>query len=159
MTAAHVTYQEGDLFAVPLEGGAYAAGLAARTSPQGVVLGYFFGRRFGQPPETEEFRTIKADDAITVKTFGDLGLLRGDWPVIGRIPDWRREHWPMPAFGRTEPLTGRLLRVDYDDDNPNSRPREIEVSSVEFEDLPEDGLAGFEFVQQRLSRLLDQTGP
>lgn len=60
----------------------------------------------------------------------------------------------MPAFGRAEPLTGRLLRVEYRDDDPNSPPREVEVSRPEFEALPEEGLAGFEFMQKRLSRVL-----
>lgn len=147
-------YREGDVFAVPLDEGGYAVGVAARTNREGVVLGYFFGRRFAEPPKVDDLTELRSEDAVLLKAFGDLGLVQGSWPVLGQMPGWRREAWPAPAFGRTEPLTGRLLRVEYRDDDPNSPPREVEVSRPEFETLPEEGLAGFEFMQERLSRVL-----
>jgi hypothetical protein len=48
----------------------------------------------------------------------------------------------------------RADAVEYADDDPNSRPREVEIPREEFERLPEDGLAGFGFIEARLSRLL-----
>ncbi len=147
-----VPYREGDLFAVPLDGGGYGVGLVARANRDGVVAGYFFGDRFAQPPDPDDLAAVGPKDAILIKSFGDLGLVRGEWPVIGQLPGWRREDWPMPAFGRQEPLTGRFLRVEYSDDDPNASPREVQISQAEFDDLPEDGLAGFEFIQKRLSQ-------
>jgi hypothetical protein len=55
---------------------------------------------------------------------------------------------------RAEQLSGSYLRVEYADDDPNTRPREVEVSREEFERLPEDDLAGFRYVEARLTRLL-----
>src|SRR4051812_7304936 len=95
--------QEGDLFGVPLEGGGYGVGLVARSNQEGVVVGYFFGERFLHTPDASELATLDLGDAVLVKTFGDLGLLRSEWPVIGQLPGWRREDWPMPAFGRRSP--------------------------------------------------------
>lgn len=118
------------------------------------MLGYFFGLRFDEPPGLSYVDELSAVDNALIQTFGDLGLIRGKWPVIGRLARWRREEWPMPAFGRHEELTGRYLRVEYDDDDPNSRPREVEISRDEFEQVPQDGLAGFGFVEARLTRLL-----
>jgi hypothetical protein len=150
-------YQEGDLFAVPLRDGGYGVGLAARAGGDGVVAGYFFGQRFDEPPQPAELGGLTRDEAVWVKSFGDLGLIEGAWPVLGQIPGWRRDEWPMPVFGRKDALTGRLLRVDYGDDDPNSSPRETAVSEEEFAQLAEDGLAGAGFVEKRLTRLLDQT--
>ena len=147
-------YREGDLFAVPLRDGGYGVGLAIRASSDGVVVGYFFRARFEEPPRPEEIGSLSRDEAVWVKAFGDLRLLDGAWPVLGPLPGWRREEWPMPAFGRDESLTKRFLRVEYDDDNPNSRPRETPITEEEFERLPLDGLAGAGSVEKRLTRLL-----
>ena len=60
----------------------------------------------------------------------------------------------MPAFGRHEELRDRYFRVEYADDDPNSQPRERQISQAEFEYLPKDGLAGFGYVESRLTTLL-----
>jgi hypothetical protein len=152
--ARKLPYSEGDVFAVPLGDGGYGVGVVARMNGQGAVLGYFFGQRYDEPPELGDVGELSAVDNVLVQVFGDLGLIRGKWPVVGALPGWLREEWPMPAFGRHEELTGRYLRVEYADDDPNSRPREVEVSREEFEHLPEDGMAGFGFIEARLTRLL-----
>jgi hypothetical protein len=149
-------YREGNVFAVPLRDGGFGIGVAARMDGKGAVLGYFFDRRYGRPPGIADVGDLSALDAVLVQIFGDLGLVRGTWPVIGPLPDWRREGWPMPAFGRHEELTGRYFRVEYSDDDPNSRPRETPISQEEFERLPEDGAAGFGFIEARLNRLLTE---
>jgi hypothetical protein len=79
--------------------------------------------------------------------------------VIGQLSGWQRDKWPMSAFGRREELTGRCWRVEYDDDDPNSRPRETLISTEECERLPEDGAAGFGFVEARMTRLLGSSSP
>lgn len=153
--ARKANYREGDIFAVPLADGGYALGVVARMDGKGSVLGYFFDERYDDLPELAK-DSLSAVDNVLIQKFGDLGLIRGSWSVIGRIAPWRRHEWPMPAFGRHEELTGRFLRVEYDDDDPNSRPSETEVSPEELEHLPEDGLAGFGFIEKRLSRILTE---
>lgn len=154
--AQKVRYKEGDVFAVPLRDGGYAVGVVARSKGQGPVLGYFFGPRHAVVPELDDVAQLEAVDHVLVQKFGDLNLIRGKWQVLGALPGWRREEWPMPAFGRHEALTGRYLRVEYADDDPNSRPREVEITRHEFERLAEDGLAGFGFIETRLTRLLSK---
>lgn len=154
MSPRKLPYSEGDVFAVPLRDGGYGIGLVARMNGKGAVLGYFFGSRYDTVPNIAEVGELSALDAVLIQIFGDLGLIRGAWPVFGRLPGWQREEWPMPAFGRREALTGRCFRVEYPDDDPNGRPREVPISSEECDRLPEDGAAGFAFVEARLTRLL-----
>lgn len=154
MATRKLPYREGDVIAVPLRDGGYAVGVAARLNGKGAVVGYFFGQRYGDVPDLDEIGELNREEAVLIQTLGDLGLIRGTWPVIGQLPGWRREEWPMPVFGRREELTGRCFRVEYPDGDPNGRPREVPISSEECDHLPEDGAAGFGFIEARLTRLL-----
>ena len=147
-------YREGDLFAVPLTFGGYAIGVAARANRRGAVLGYFFGGWYESVPDADDVGQLTPSRAVLAQVFGDLGLVRGSWRVIAPLPGRRREDWPMPAFGRREELTGRCIRVEYSDDDPNSSPREIPVAAEECDRLPEDGAAGYRFVEAKLSTLV-----
>jgi hypothetical protein len=150
------TYQEGDWFAVPLRGGGYAAVIIARTMPrkEGVLLGYFFGPRRDSVPNLGELSALSASDAALVERFGDLGILDGTWPLVGHTDRWDRGAWPTPAFGRLEELTGRALKVIYDDDNPNRLLREERIDPSELASMPKDGLSGAGAVERILTRLL-----
>ena len=152
--AGELAYAEGDVFAVPLQDGAYGLGVVARMDGKGAVLGYFFGERHEQLPQLSDISELSAADNVLIKIFGDLGLENQTWPVIGPLPQWRRENWPMPAFVRHASLTATYFSVEYEDDDPNSHPQEREISREEYEYLPENGLAGSGFVEQRLTRLL-----
>ena len=146
--------REGDLFAVPLTFGGYALGVAARVGSQGAVLGYFFGRWFESVPHADDVGQLAPSQAVLVQRFGDLGFTRGSWRVIAQLPGWGREDWPMPAFGRREEFTGRCIRVEYSDDDPNSLSRSVDVEPEECDRLPEDGAAGYGFVEAKLSTLV-----
>lgn len=144
------TYAEGDVFAVPLRDDGWALGVLARRK-DATAVGYFFAPRMvavsGQVPR------LMPDDLFVVKRFADLGLLEGDWPILGRLPDWDRWVWPIPDFGRVEPVTGRAWRVRYPDDDPSGRPSEEPISAEECERLPRDGLAGAGAVEKWLTAL------
>lgn len=147
-------YREGDWFAVPLAGGGYGIGLAARSSRRGkILLGYFFGPRRSTPPGLPDLLRLTPGEAVAVELFGDLGLIEGQWPVLGSTPDWDRGRWPMPAFGSVEGNTG--YRVEYPDDNPAAAPRLTRISAQEASRLPEDRLQGAE----AMAILLDRTLP
>jgi immunity protein 26 of polymorphic toxin system len=75
-------YREGDWFAVPLRDNAYGVGLAARVDGKGGVLGYFFGPRRTELPDLSELAALSAGDSVLVRQFGDLSLLKREWPVI-----------------------------------------------------------------------------
>jgi len=150
-------YKEGDLFAIPLPDGGYAIGIIARVSRQrnkGILLGYFFGSRRTTIPSIQELASVTAKDALYVCRFGDLGLLEGTWPVIGRLPGWTKLAWPMPVFAREQLVSGITLKVVYADDDPARVVSEIKIGSAAVADCPQDGLMGAQAVVQVLNSKL-----
>lgn len=144
-------YSEGSVFLVPLEGGGYARGVVARADRRGAVLGYFFGPRL-QSTDAVPLDDLRPAGAVLVLRFGDLGLLKGEWPVFGTIASWDRSAWPMPDFVRRESLRDIAWRVRYS---------EKDLCRVEIEErtelnstLPPDGLSGSGAVEIKLSRLV-----
>ena len=146
--------REGDWFAVPLRDGGYAACLIARANPGGVLLGYFFGPRRSRIPQLQDVSGLRPGDAALVGMFGDLGIIQGTWPLLGRLDGWQRRDWPTPVFVRYEELTGRSFHVFYDDDDPNKVLREDQVPPGEAEQAPKDGLMGAGYAEAVLTRLL-----
>ena len=148
------SYGEGDWFAIPLKDGGFGIGLIARANRKGVLLGYFFGPRQVAAPSLEDAAELSPEQAILVQRFGHLGLKQKTWPLLGRLDGWDRHQWPVPIFIRHEELTGRVLRVIYDDDDPSLRLRSEPVPRGQVEDGPKDGLMGAGFAENLLSRLL-----
>jgi hypothetical protein len=149
-----VSYSEGDWFAVPLRDGGFAVGVIARANSDGVLFGYFFGPRRTEPPSLDEVATLSPADAVMVRKFGHLGIRQGTWPILGQIPGWASEDWPMPPFVRYEELTGRSFRVFYKDDDPNVLLREEQVDPGADEQGPKDGLLGAGAVERVLTKQL-----
>ncbi len=149
-------YGPGVLFAVPLNVGGYGLGLVVRANPRGVMFGYFFGPRRAQPPEVSQVEQLSGVDAVLVGRFGDLHLKQGKWPIIGPIPDWSRDRWPMPDFVRTEPIMGRSFRLRYDDADPNLLLEEVQVPPTEIVGGVPDSLMGAGSVENKLTRLLGE---
>lgn len=144
-------YKEGDWYAVPLQTGGYCLGVVARADGRGRVLGYFFGPPRTQVPTQEDTQGLWADDAKLIAMFGDLGLLRGEWPIVGPSADWERGCWPVPAFARTN-LMGQSCRVVYDDGL--QRVGETPARPEALRGLPEDAACGYVSIQIQLTRLL-----
>lgn len=148
-------YSEGDLFAVPLRKGGYAVGLIARTRPQGeVVFGYFFGPRREALPGAQDLQTLTPTDAVLVGQFGDLRLIRGDWPMLGRLRSWKREHWPMPAFVRVDDVSNEARLIRYSEDDPNHEIANLPCTAEQAERLPRDAMMGAGAVEIRLTKRL-----
>jgi len=146
-------YTEGTLFFVPLRNGGYARGVVARASPEGkVLLGYFFGP---QLPTTEisDLGNLAPSKAILRLRFGDLGLINGEWPIEGRVPEWNRSEWPMPAFVRKDPLGKKKpIIVHYSDIDP-SRVESEHPTNDDCELAP-DSMSGYGSVEIKLTKLL-----
>jgi hypothetical protein len=149
-----INYREGDWFGVPLERGGWALGLVARAD-HGYVLGYFFGPRRRDEPELDEASGLKPANAVRICLLGDLGLVTNRWPVLGRLPGWRREEWPMPAFGHIDAVdpSAAYLRI-YNENDLGELPREILVRPEEARQWPVDGLAGEGAAVIRLDHIL-----
>ncbi|KYH42966.1 immunity 26/phosphotriesterase HocA family protein [Branchiibius sp. NY16-3462-2] len=144
-------YQEGDWFAVPLRTGGYAIGLVARASRDGILLGYFFGPRRDEIPSLTDVDDLAQGDALLVGRFGHLGLEQGRWPIVGRLANWSRDAWPMPALVRYEELSGRSFKVTYAEDDPSRLVREDRILPGAAEQRPRDGLMGPGFVEKVLT--------
>ena len=146
-------YTEGTLFFVPLRNGGYARGVVARAGREGkVLLGYFFGP---QLPTTEvaEFGDLDPSEAILCLRFGDLGLVNGEWPIWGRVPEWNRSEWPMPTFVRKDPLGRKKpVLVRYSDIDPSHV--ESESSTADDCKFAPDSMSGYGSVEIKLTKLL-----
>jgi hypothetical protein len=112
-------YSEGSVFLVPLRKGGYARGVVARASPKGKgLLGYFFGPRLSSA-DIAKVDNLDPNSAMLRVIFGDLGLINGEWQILGVVPNWDRTQWPMPDFVRRDPLGRRKpMLVRYSDAGP-----------------------------------------
>src|SRR5579871_2681385 len=155
MPRRKLPYQEGDWFAVPLQDGDWALGLAARVPNRSHgVFGYFFGPRHEHIPTEQATWGLTPADAIFAGIFSDLRLLNGKWPLVFRPQQWNREEWPLPAFGRIEADRGRGVRTEYDEKDLGTVVRAEYVSIQEAQRLPKDADHGYVSVQILLTRLL-----
>lgn len=149
-------YGEGTWFAVPLNPGGYAAGVLARRGKKyrSVLFGYFFGPRHSSPPSLDDTRALKPGDAVWIRQFGHLGLRDGEWPIIGKDPNWDPAAWPLPDFRHRDRILGHYLRVEYDQSDVSLTLRKSKATEEEVADLPEDGLSGAVAVVNVLSKLI-----
>lgn len=108
-------------FGVPLRQGGFAAGVVARVTTEGkVILCCFFGPRQAVVPELAELDRLRPREAVRVVRVGDLALIRGEWPIIGKTISWKRSDWPVPPFVRRDDLSRKAWRVQYSDADPNA---------------------------------------
>jgi len=149
-------YREGTWFAVPLPNGGFATGVVARSTADGrVILCYFFGPRRRAVPRLSDVESSRPSDAVVVLRVGDLGLINGEWSVIGNSSYWRREEWPIPNFMRADPLSGRAWRVEYSDIDPNEVVREVPIAPGVSE-LQRDSMSGYGAAARRVDALLQR---
>jgi|SRR6185312_9082208 len=97
-------------------GDALAWGIVARAAKD-ILFGYFF-----EPPlsgdREAQIDGLTPKTAILAARFSAMGLISGEWKVIGQIQKWNRSLWPLPDFVRYDPLgiiKPRLIRYLEDD--------------------------------------------
>lgn len=147
-----VSYTEGDVFSVPQRNNKYCIGIIARMAPMGkILLGYFFGSIYDEIPKFDDLPKLHPSNAIKVLRFGDLSILNGDWSILGKIPDWNKETWPMPKFQRVDLLTGKVREIKYKDDDPSVVLEEV-VSLNSNYCLERDALLGSGSVEITLTK-------
>jgi hypothetical protein len=104
-------------------------------------------------PKADELAGKSPKGAALVARCGDLGLINGEWPIVGSTT-WRPEQWKMPKFRRTEPIFGTTFMVTYAEDDPNREVDARVVSPALVAGLAEDSLFGSGAVEIRLTNLL-----
>ena len=147
-------YREGSWFAVPLKGGGYGVGVVARMAPHGkIIVAYLFGPKRAAVPALDEVLLYRPSDAVRRLRTGDLGLLNGNWNVIGHSAAWDRAEWPMPAFIRRADALQRAWRATYSEADPSKLEREESVP-YETAGLESDSLYGYGATELLLTKLL-----
>jgi hypothetical protein len=160
MAKSKVRYNEGQWFLVPLLDEGYALGIIVRGNYKTRGgLGYFFGPRYSNIPDESVTWNPKPSEALIVTWFGDLGIIRGEWPLLLSTRPFRREDWPIPMFRRIDALDpDRRYRIVYDqeDNGTGTTYRKERAQAEDVKDLLDDGLYGYGAVQIVLTKLLKQ---
>lgn len=147
-------YVEGDCFAVPLRSGGYACGAVARANGEGIVFGYFFGPMIPLLEQAQIAQSLTPQYAILCGKFGDLGLMKGDWKIIGRLHSWSRKEWPIPPFLRCDRGATHGSVSYYDEDTLGFlREERVDLADANLQRLPKDSVMGYGFVELRLTKL------
>ena len=147
-------YSEGTWFAIPLRNGGLGVGVVARATRKGrVILAYFFGPRRGAVPSLNELEHLEPDKAVLVIRVGDLGLIDGTWPIIGKLDNWERSSWPMPIFVRSDDLSRKAWKVYYSDTDPGLVVSEVRHPYGDTS-LQENIMCGAGSAEIQMTRLL-----
>jgi hypothetical protein len=114
--------EEGQVFAVPLTEDVQAIGIIARVDRKKgtrrkpyITFAYFFGPYLA----TQEIGKLTPRGSVMRYMCSILCIYEGKWPIIGKIPNWKREDWPLPLFYRDDLLRGPVLVQFADDDLAN----------------------------------------
>ncbi|MEO7594294.1 MAG: DUF4259 domain-containing protein, partial [Byssovorax sp.] len=149
-----LNYSEGTWFAVPLRSGGFGVGIVARATSRGrVILVYLYGPKRETVPTLTDVAELEPFAAVKVAIIGDLCLIRGDWPILGRAQQWHRDKWPIPLFVRSDELSRRAFVVRYDDRDPGLAISEVPVA-YGTSTLERDCVMGAGSVESALTRLL-----
>jgi len=148
-----INYAKGDYFAVPLRNGGFGRGVVARMDGKGGIFGYFFGPRLATVDEARDPTGLTPDAAVLLRDFGDLGLLNGEWLVLGSVPDWDPNDWPMPPLIRVDEVTGKAF-LSYYDEGTFECIREERVDPALASRYPRDVAAGYVALEIALTALL-----
>ncbi len=151
-----INYIEGDCFVFPLTDGGFARGVVSRMDGSGGLLGYFYGPRFENKRDANVTDDLKPENAIYVLMCGDLGLVddEHEWEVIGHLPGWKREDWPMPVFGCEVSKERDWGELRWFDENTLTESMSKRVTLKEIKGLPSSGLGGCGYVEKYVSKIL-----
>jgi hypothetical protein len=152
-TAKRINYSEGTCFFVPLRNGGFARGVVTRLSGNGEIFAYFFGPKLTGPEAS--FDDVRAENALLSGRCGDLGLLKGEWPLAGHLNNWNRNDWPLPALYR-EDAEAQKAWLSYYDNNDLKFLREesVDYRQAQYTKYPYDRLMGYGAVEIRITKLL-----
>jgi hypothetical protein len=156
MAKSKVKFQEGDVFAVPLDEGGYILGIIVRNNKI-APLGYFFKKVYPEVPDNCELDLSK-DSLLTAVVFGVIGLARGEWPIIGRVEGFQRKDWPVPLFQKEMLDSVGSYAVEYSDDDFTNPVGVHRLPEEEVAKLPPVGLFGYQALISYVSMLLKEEG-
>ena len=123
-------------------------GQALRKSPVRI----FFGPRLPAQARVE-ISDLDPDKSIFRARFGDLGLINGEWRILGKVPNWTRSRWPIPNLViRDSRGPGRHTVLSYSDTDPMRI--EAEYPTDDDRGLLKNSLYGCGAIEITLNRLM-----
>jgi Immunity protein 26 len=154
---------EGTVVAIPVKPQGWVLGVYARVKKGrglGVPFGYFFGDVCNAIPDASIIPTLRPSHAILQTCFGDIGLIEGRWPIIGKIEPWTRDDWPMPYMMISGAELGMPCdqRVLFDENDP-SREIQRECAEPGTLNLPSASTPGSLALENILSMILGGERP
>jgi Immunity protein 26 len=149
MSKSRVKSRNGDLFIVYNEGRRVGLGLIARGNNRPVRLGYFFPLELFDGAPDKANLSLNRKQSVLVRMFGDLEIVRGNWPIVGHLQDFTPETWPMPKFERfmsgSDGPNTRII-TEYDEERLAQYVFESEASRLpkdyDLSFVVEEALAG-----------------
>jgi hypothetical protein len=155
-----IKIEESQIFTIPLTKDVLAIGVIARVDRKigsrrkpSIVFAYFFGP-YLEAPKADHLEKLKPENSVLRLKCGVLYIYEGKWQIIGDMPNWNRDEWPLPTFFRNDLLLGPVLVRFYDDDLV--RPAEEQpYKGGDFEFTDEDSTSGSKAVEIRLRQKLN----
>jgi hypothetical protein len=149
-------YKNGDIFIFPLRTEGYSAGIIARHH-KGCILGYFINKKYKFVPNIESVKEeFEKREIIFVKRFSEMGLKKQEWVVIGCLEDFKLEDWINPEFKREVTLLEKtFFAVQYGETLDTGSETKRKITEEESLNMPEDGLAGYGFIELKMTKLLE----
>ncbi|MEX0313648.1 MAG: hypothetical protein AB3N18_05685, partial [Allomuricauda sp.] len=92
------------------------------------------------------------DNVIWIRQFGIRGITKGEWELIGSVPNFQKKDWPIPKFIKEIPPLGWYL-VTYDDklNVLNEEPYNKDNKEI----YEQDGVSGYGLVEIKMTRILE----
>ena len=153
INARKLPYSRSTCFLVPLRTSGYAIGVVARLDGQGAVIGHFFGPVLLDKDQVTLPTDLHPAGSVLTGTFGDLGLVRGEWPILGQTPNWVDALWAIPPLARRDALGEQIYLTTYDDETLQVI-EEREGTEQDLQRYPYDRLMGYGAVEIRLTHVL-----
>ena len=154
--AKRIKYDEGDIFAVPLRSGSFGIGILTTISNTRTgAVGYFYEPAYAKLPTLESIPRLIPSKAIDICHFGDLGIVKGEWPILGKQEPFLNKEWEVTKFWHHDSISNRYSIRVYEPPDYVYWVSEYEVSEVEIGAIPKDGLYGKEALEIKLTKLLE----
>lgn len=150
-----IKYKEGQAFALPLRSDGWAIGVIARVGRRGVLFGYFFDIHYKHLPSMKETERLTPSNAVLEARFGDLGIKRGEWIILGDMTDWNRESWPLPKFfSFGSGVAGDVLVITYNERDLVTVDRSQRASVGDTVLYLPDSMMGYGAIEIRLTEMI-----
>lgn len=91
--------------------------------------------------------------------FGDLGIITGRWPLISTTRSFNRHEWSVPGFRSIDPVyPAKGWLIEYNtQSNKMEMIRRTYRDALELTGLPQDGVYGYQAIENILTELINQT--